>query len=977
MNKLLAVILVLIGVNLKAQYPVYRQLTKLNGLPSNTIYSSTQDKKGYLWLGTEKGLVRFDGYAYKTYTHTAVTGQAVSDLQLDAKGRIWFQNFIGQHFYVQNDSCYYPTQIKVAGYYTPIVIDAGGNMYFTADSSVQIVNSNLQPIDSFKIKYQIAAPFLYADRFTFLESDSLWQFSGKKREYLSNTVRQNPENARVYTFKIGSAIYAYSKPLSQPFVYQIYPFRKVVPLAVKLGGALIQTVSVTNDSLVWLNTTHGVFVFDKELKPLALEQPLFKSYSISGVIKDKHGAYWITTLGKGILYLPQLNALQYQIGQELFSRTCGYSNNTILVGGNSGFLYALTPSKSKFNSYLQLKFKQQVSALYFDSVSDDLLVASGNLSIYHRGKYIGLVNAAVKEIERVDEGVYIYAASGFVGLICLNNSAFETKWRHRLKAIAVTPNYRSYRLLSGAESLRNNSVTVSKDDESIYVGTSKGLLRISQNDEQFLLHQNQTIIATDLEWVNKQLYVSTENKGILMLENGKLESIPSLAPKVGSSVYRLKQAKNKLYILSENGAFSFNPNQHKVVSIITGLSEVGAEEYKDIEVDDAFVYLAGSDVVNVIPLNNLSNQVSDIMLEINHVYSNNLPLPTHQLNSLSASENNIRIDFNLPWLSLNDKLNVYYKINDGNWALIPGSERELNLFSLAPGNYHVFIKVESVSGFVSNVATTSFVILPPIWERWWFYLLVFLILISLFYLLYAYRVRQINKQSKLLSDNMILESNLQKSLLSSIKAQMNPHFIFNALNTIQSYIYLNDRQNASRFLSKFSSLTRKILEMSNEDTITLEAEVTSLKLYLELEKMRFEETFEFIVTVNNSLNLEQLRLPSMILQPYVENAIKHGLLHKDSNRKLEVSFDRKDINLIVTIDDNGVGRKRSAEINSKRAEKHFSFSTQANQKRLELLMKSKADSVAVKYIDKLTNDGQPSGTTVVITIPIIETDLVN
>jgi two-component sensor histidine kinase/outer membrane protein assembly factor BamB len=953
-----------------AQHPVFKQLTKQNGLPSNTVYSSLQDKQGYLWLGTEKGLVRFDGYAYKTYTHPAFTGQAVTDLQLDGKGRVWCQNFIGQHFFVLNDTCYYPSQIKNAGNFTTIVIDSEGYVYINADYTVQRLNSNLQPVDTFNVKHQLTDPLLFNKKYTFIELDTLWQYTNKRRVILSSNLARNPENARVFSFKIGNAIYMYAKPASQSFVYQVFPVSKVVPLMTELGGAVIQTVSVTNDSLVWINTTQGVFVLDKHLKPLPFEQPLFKQFSISSVMRDKNGAYWITTLGKGVLYLPQLKALQFQVGNELFSRSCLYKNNSLLVGGNSGLLYALNSQKSQLNSFLQLKFKQQVSAICYDVVSDNLLVASGNLSIYKKEKFIGLLNGAVKEIKKVDTETYLFAASGFVGLICLANSTFSEKWKHRLKAISSNSMYQSYRLLAGTESLRNISITTNKEGSEIYVGTSKGLLQIKAHSEQFLHHQNQPIIATDLEWIGQQLYISTENKGVLKLTNGKLLSITSIETKVGRVVYRLKQANEKLYILSENGAFEFNPIKNTITSIVTGLSEVGAEEYRDLEINETSVYLIGSDLVKVLPLTQILNQTHGIELEIKHVYSNNIPISASQLNSLSTSENNITVDFNLPWLNLNDKLFFYYKINEGNWLQVPGGERQLSLFSLAPNSYRIHIKAESISGFISNTTTTSFVILPPIWERWWFYLLVMISLISLFYVVYLYRIKQLNARNKLLADNMALEANLQRSMLSSIKAQMNPHFIFNALNTIQSYIYLNDKTNASRFLAKFSLLTRKILDMSNTDMITLEAEISALNLYLELEKMRFEDSFEYRLITGVDVQPKLLQLPAMIIQPYVENAIKHGLLHKDSNRKLTIEFKLHEDAVQVVIDDNGIGRKRSAEINASRIDYHQSFSTQANQKRLEILMIRSSHKLVVDYIDKVDSYGFAVGTTVLLSIPV-------
>ncbi|MBP9689046.1 MAG: histidine kinase, partial [Bacteroidia bacterium] len=432
-----------------------------------------------------------------------------------------------------------------------------------------------------------------------------------------------------------------------------------------------------------------------------------------------------------------------------------------------------------------------------------------------------------------------------------------------------------------------------------------------------------------------------------------------------------------LYVLSENGAFAFNTVTAKFTSIIAGFGQSNIEEYKDIVFNQQQIYLVGGDLVMLLPLNPPSVQHRNEALAITHLYSNYVPFDSKKVVRLSPSQNNIRILFSVPWLNLNDKLNFAYKLNDADWENIDGGNRELNLLALSPNKYTIQIKAESTSGFESNIEKVSFEILPPIWERWWFYFLMIVFVGAIFYALYAYRIKQINRQNKLLADNFELEKNLQKSMLSSIKAQMNPHFIFNALNTIQSYIYLNDKQNASRFLAKFSSLTRKILEMSNADTISLDMELSSLQLYLELEKMRFEESFEFNIKVDENIQTAMIRLPSMILQPYIENAIKHGLLHKDDDRKLNIHFSLNQTNLIVSIDDNGIGRKRASHINATRNEQHQSFSTQANQTRLELLMQSKKNKLVVEYIDKVDNQKQTMGTTVILTIPVIENSLVN
>jgi LytS/YehU family sensor histidine kinase len=244
-----------------------------------------------------------------------------------------------------------------------------------------------------------------------------------------------------------------------------------------------------------------------------------------------------------------------------------------------------------------------------------------------------------------------------------------------------------------------------------------------------------------------------------------------------------------------------------------------------------------------------------------------------------------------------------------------------------------------------------------------------LAIVAVTYLYFKWQMSLLKKQNRLLSEKMELERNLNQSMLTSIKSQMNPHFFYNALNTIQSFIFSDDKRSATTYLSKFSKLTRMILEMSEKERITLAEEVVALKLYLEIEKARFSNDFEFSIVVDEQLDAELVRIPSMIVQPYVENAIKHGLLHSKQDKKLSILFEKTE-QLQITIDDNGIGRKRSAELNQLRKDRHQPFSTEANQKRIELLNKGNKNPLGVHIIDKTDDQGRPVGTTVIIRIPI-------
>ena len=205
-----------------------------------------------------------------------------------------------------------------------------------------------------------------------------------------------------------------------------------------------------------------------------------------------------------------------------------------------------------------------------------------------------------------------------------------------------------------------------------------------------------------------------------------------------------------------------------------------------------------------------------------------------------------------------------------------------------------------------------------------------------------------------------------ESELKAIKSQMNPHFIFNALNSIQEMFFIGDKRLANEHLGKFSQLTREILKASGKQFISLSEEIEMLTKYLELEGLRFEKDFSFSISMNDEDAADDIMLPPMLVQPYIENSIRHGLLHKKGEKKIEINFnfneEKKALECIVQ--DNGIGRSESAEINKSRTQLHESFSTSANAKRLELLNQNREEKIGVMYQDL------EQGTKVSIKIPV-------
>ncbi|NRD20878.1 histidine kinase [Winogradskyella eckloniae] len=220
---------------------------------------------------------------------------------------------------------------------------------------------------------------------------------------------------------------------------------------------------------------------------------------------------------------------------------------------------------------------------------------------------------------------------------------------------------------------------------------------------------------------------------------------------------------------------------------------------------------------------------------------------------------------------------------------------------------------------------------------------------------------------------LALEKQYKDSELKALKAQMNPHFIFNALNSIQDYIVLNQKNLASDYLGKFADLIRNYLHFSDTGFISVPEEVHNLKLYLELEKLRFEDALDFKFNIEANANSEAIKIPTMLIQPYVENALKHGLLHKKDNRTLRITIAKPSEKIIECIvEDNGVGREKSKAINQKRKHQHKSFALKATTQRLDLLNFGKERKIGVEIID-LKNNQEPLGTKVVLQIPILTT----
>jgi LytS/YehU family sensor histidine kinase len=236
----------------------------------------------------------------------------------------------------------------------------------------------------------------------------------------------------------------------------------------------------------------------------------------------------------------------------------------------------------------------------------------------------------------------------------------------------------------------------------------------------------------------------------------------------------------------------------------------------------------------------------------------------------------------------------------------------------------------------------------------------------LIYALVILRFKQLRKREAAKQE---LERMIYEYRMTALRSQMTPHFIFNVITSIQHYVLDNNRMESYDYLSKFGRLMRLVLENSKEKYITLFRELETLSLYIELEQLRLNKKFDWAMTVSEAVDTERMQIPSMLVQPYIENAIKHGLAPRKQGGVLTINFEAKDDILTVTVNDNGVGRVAAAAAREKQS--HHSMGMEITVNRIEVLSRWHNKKFEVAVTDKYNEAGIAEGTLVLITIPVI------
>ena len=490
---------------------------------------------------------------------------------------------------------------------------------------------------------------------------------------------------------------------------------------------------------------------------------------------------------------------------------------------------------------------------------------------------------------------------------------------------------------------------------NLWIGTySEGLMKFDgQNFESFTIHNGlSNNLITSLEWDAKRnsLWVGT-NEGLNQLSLNSKGVNVSCKSFNSATGYPFLFCHNKSLLLKDDRTLLFAVNTN---------DETLEEYIFSFEADDIVI----------------QNTPPNVLLESFKIWDKEIPLNTtsqsaslfKQKNNFSHSQNDLSFDISGIHLSQGDFISYQWYLEgyENSWRQ-ETTESTAHYTNLYPGTYSLHLRAKVPGSVWTTTKKYAFIIVPPYWKSWWFIIIIGLVIFWTVYTLINIKQKRYHKKQLEAINQLKQKAELE---LKALRAQLNPHFIFNVLNSIQYSIYDKSSNLGLEFIQNFAILMRKTLLHSRKNLIPFRDEVDFLKLYIKLENARFETPFTFHLDLNEDEDYYNIYIPPLLLQPYVENAIKHGLFNKTdhSTSCLTIKFRLEADVLICSIKDNGVGRDSA---NAKKNKHHVSQGLQMMQERLDYLnVVYKGASFEHEFMDVLNEKGNVSGTQVSIKIPL-------
>jgi hypothetical protein len=744
------------------------------------------------------------------------------------------------------------------------------------------------------------------------------------------------------------------------------------------NGVMVERKEFSNSEVIWLSYDEnnilwvalyegGILGFENSDFTKEPKYKFLNSYQISSVLMDKEGSYWFTTLKDGVFYSPNINFLTITSQNGLSDDRIGalYSNKEGVYIGyiNNKYFDFLS------NSTIRHLIKEEkpldlsnVSRIIYDSLSNKLWICSMICLHSIKSNDINVVNQThekyfiyPKEIARSKSGGYWIA--GNKGLMKFDKGNIVFRSFH-------DDNYNN-------DIFRSTIYSLVEDNKGeVWFGTMNGLWKYSNSIFQYMGAENpllsQSISSIIINPMDSSLWLGTNGLGVVVYGKDSIYQISTRHGLASNSVHRLYYSSNEVWAATRQGLSRIITKDGGYVlknyDVNNGLP---SNEITSITIRGKIAYVGTAKGICVFDLNADKQEEFRPNNIITKIKVNGHPLDSIADGiELKYNQNIISFDYVGLLYKNNGKINYRYRMLglDTNWVYT----NNLNcLFSgLSNDPYTFEVMSQSTFGLWNSIpAKISFRILPPFWKQIWFLLLGSFIFSSILFIVYKIRVASINQKNE-------LKHNINLYKQQSLRQQMNPHFIFNTLNSIQLYILEKDPISSHKYLTKFARLMRMTLDNSLNSTIPLRDEIEALKIYLELEKIRLEGKFEYSINILSDESILNIKIPTLLIQPFVENAIWHGIMLKENQSGwVRISLIEENSIVNCTIEDNGVGRVQADAVRRLRNKEHKSRGSQITQQRIELLSLMYKEKFNIQYEDLTDQFGVATGTKVLISIP--------
>lgn len=964
----------------------WKNYTTDHGLPGNVVFDHLQDSRGYMWFATNHGICRFNGYEFIQPTDTSdLSGTEAFLPTEDIEGNIWFSRLDGSIWNIKNDTVrawkYNHIIAPYIARYRPIIkidfsmhgevlltMQLNGFLIVTKEGILKELQINDDDYFLFYKKDGIELPSICIrknpDRIPILKQEREFKLAFWDREFIHSELKFKIDKPRsVSHLEILNVSKEKKIVCFDGYIFfmengQVKWTRKLPMFSGK--GIITSKQKIMIPAHTGSNP--GLFVFESVafLKEGKMTNVL-PDRLVTRISEDKYGGFWASTHHSGVFYCKNPD-------MEIFNKESGIAESdilclthdgkhTIFAGTRPAGILKINIKASSFSKIPPPPNSREIEIIFYNHKRNEIW-AEQNLSRYDGSTWHPL-------------GVWMFDNQHFAPLMAkmlTPDADMSNVW------ISSTYGFSKVNLESGqaeqfgqngsAERERTFSVTPAANHQ-IWVTTTNGIklwnkegYRDSNLMHPLLYHHQcrQILFLHDSSMV-----FNLSGKGLL-IKNKQNEWLLADTDSglVSNNIGRLYlSGEGDLYACSGSG-MSILTLKSGAINIVNITEKQGlpSNQVNDVIKFNGIIWIATN--MGLVKLKNIPKSVPMPPPLIEKIRINNRLISLNNKAEFGHNENNIRIQFYSLNYCFDGKIKYRFKLIGADSSFTNSTVREVNFANLAAGEYVFQVQSQNEAGEWSEKTEWPFIINPAWWQTAWFWLIVGWIFAAILGIWYRERLKKKQHEFEIAIQIKDLES-------AAMRAQMNPHFIFNSLSSIQHFIAESDKDAAISYLAKFARLVRLALHGSIDGQHSLREEVEMLENYLSLEQLRFRGKFDFSIFVSNDIDADEIALPPMLVQPFVENALLHGMKNKVDGGKIEISFELNGEVLLATIRDNGPGIQ-SGNLKFER-DGHKSVGMTLTKHRLEIL--SDDNSQKSWRIQSLTSEeGEVIGTSVTLSIPL-------